>query len=158
MERWVDRAAPVAAPRRNGVAVAGRARVGGTGTPVAAPVPAGTPDVAAGPGPGGVPHRDAVSAAHDAIDFARALVSDGGVQTAGLAMLRGEVAAVARELRACRQEMLALRSDVDRMRWEAVRLGQFTRGTLVDRLAAKFAQVDAALRRRAVGFDGFGDA
>jgi hypothetical protein len=56
-----------------------------------------------------------------------------------------------------REEVAALRADCDRVRWDVVRLGQFTRGPLVDRLAAKFAQIDAALARLETGAAGQGD-
>ena len=115
----------------------------------AGPVPAGppVPSSAAEPAPraAGPPVHDAVTAVHDSIDFARALVAGGGVQTAGLTMLRGEVAAVAGELRRLREEVALLRADGERVRLDFLQIQQFTRGLLVDRLAAKFSAIDGTL-------------
>jgi hypothetical protein len=151
MIRTVDM--PAVAPRRgaNGQAAGRRVQPAAAGVTPPAAVQGPPPDHAAGPGPSGPPHRDAVTAVHEAIDFARALVADGGHSTAGLTMLRVEVGAVAREMRALREEVAALRVDCDRVRWDVVRLGQFTRGNLVDRLAAKFAEIDAAVARLSAG-------
>lgn len=147
MIRTVDVPVPRPAGARNGAIVPNAAPRRAAAPPRTVAAGTETPDSAAGPGADFRVHRDAVSATHDAIDFARALVADGGVQTAGLTMLRGEVQAVARELRAARQEFAALRVDVDRLRADLLRTSQFCRGVLVDRLAAKFQQVDAALTR-----------
>lgn len=106
------------------------------------PLPAASLDPASGPGQ----LHDRVTAAHDAIDFARALVADGGVSTAGLTMLRGELQQVAREVRAMRQEYAALRADVERVRLDLVNLSQFTHGLLVDRLATRFRSIDARMQ------------
>jgi hypothetical protein len=112
-----------------------------------------SPDPAPGPAPraAGPPVHDRVTAVHDTVDFARALVAGGGTQTAGLTMIRGEVQAVALELRRLREEVALLRADGERVRLDLLQLGQFTRGLLVDRLAARFARIDgdlSALRRQ----------
>jgi hypothetical protein len=91
------------------------------------------------------PLRDPVTAVHDSIDFARALVADGGHSTAGLTMLRGEVQQLAREVAAFRRELAATRQDCDRVGADLLRLGQFTRGLLVDRLANRFHDIDRRL-------------
>jgi len=56
-------------------------------------------------------------------------------------------------VRAMRQEAAALRADVDALRWDGIRLAQFSRGTLVGRLAAKFGELDARLAAIAVGLE-----
>jgi hypothetical protein len=89
--------------------------------------------------------HDPVTAAHDAIDFARALVADGGVSTAGLTMMRGEVQQLARQVAAMRAELAATRQDCDRVRLDLLRLSQFTHGLLVDRLATRFHDIDRRL-------------
>jgi outer membrane murein-binding lipoprotein Lpp len=89
--------------------------------------------------------RDPVTAVHDSIDFARALVADGGHSTAGLTMLRGEVQQLAREVAAFRREVAATRQDADRVRADLLRLSQFTHGLLVDRLASRFRDIDRRL-------------
>lgn len=103
--------------------------------PAASP-PAASPDPAL---------RDPVTAVHDSIDFARALVADGGVSTAGLTMLRGEVQQLGREVAAMRREVAATRQDCDRVRTDLLRLSQFTHGLLVDRLASRFRDIDRRL-------------
>jgi len=123
---------------------AGRRAAGSAG-----PVPAGppVPSSAAEPAPraAGPSSHDRVTAVHDTIDFARALVAGGGVQTAGLTMLRGEVQTVASELRRLREEVALLRADGERVRLDFLQLQQFTRGLLVDRLAARFLAIDGQL-------------
>jgi hypothetical protein len=151
MIRTVDMPAVVAPRGRNGHAAGRRVQPAAAGVTPPAAVQGPPPFSSPGPELAGPPHRDAVTAVHDAIDFARALVADGGHSTAGLTMLRGEVAAVAREMQALREEVAALRVDCDRVRWDVVRLGQFTRGNLVDRLAAKFSEIDARLARTETG-------
>lgn len=94
------------------------------------------------------PHRDAVTAAHDAIAFARALVSEGGHSTAGLTMLRTELQQLACELRAGRAECAALRQDVESLRLDVLRLSAWCHGPLVARLAVRFEAIDAALASR----------
>ena len=89
--------------------------------------------------------RDPVTAVHDSIDFARALVADGGTSTAGLTMLRGEVQQLAREVAAMRREVAATRQDADRVRTDLLRLSQFVHGLLVDRLANRFRDIDRRL-------------
>jgi hypothetical protein len=89
--------------------------------------------------------RDPVTAVHDSIDFARALVADGGASTAGLTMMRGEIQQLAREVRRMREEFAAVRQDGERVRMDLLRLSQFTRGLLVDRLAARFRDIDHLL-------------
>jgi len=89
--------------------------------------------------------HDPVTAVHDAIDFARALVADGGVSTAGLTMLRGEVQQLGRQVQAMRQELAVTRQDCDRVRLDLLRLSQFTHGLLVDRLASRFRDIDRRL-------------
>ena len=133
-------------PRRNGSArppwVDDNAPAAGSKGVHPQPLPAASPDPAAVPGQ----LHDKVTAVHDSIDFARALVADGGTSTAGLTMLRGELQAVAREVRAMRQEYAALRSDVERVRLDVVTLSQFTHGLLVDRLAARFRAIDSRMQ------------
>jgi len=60
-------------------------------------------------------------------------------------MLRAEVGALQREIHAWRQELASTRADVDRLRADLLRLSVWTRGPLVERLAAKFAELDAGL-------------
>lgn len=121
--------------------------------PVSATVDRPSPPVTAA----GDRHHDQVTAVHDAIDFARALVADGGTQTAGLTMLRGEIGHMAREFRQLREEVAILRADFDRVRADVLRVQQFARSTLVDRLASKFAEIDARLARSETGAAGQGD-
>lgn len=146
MIRTVDMPAVVAPRGRNGHA--GRRPPAVQGPP---------PDVASRTGPDIRPHHDQVTAVHDAIDFARALVADGGTQTSGLTMLRGEIGHMAREFRQLREEVAILRADFDRVRADVLRVQQFARCTLVDRLAAKFAEIDARLARSETGAAGQGD-
>ena len=141
--RWVD-----------GPAVAGQLPAGAAGVTRQVAGQGPPPDHAAGTAADFRPHHDQVTAVHDAIDFARALVQDGGVNTAGLTMLRAEVGHLQREVHAWRQELAATRQDVDRLRADLLRATSWTRGTLVDRLAAKFAEIDATLARAATGLAG----
>ena len=147
MIRTADMPPPVAPRGRNGHAVGRRAGAPSAPSPNPAPGDRPPPDVAAGPGPTGPPHRYRVTAVHDSIDFARALVQDGGSNTAGLTMLRGEIAAIGREVRAMRTELAATRADCERVRMDMVALATFTRGVLLDRLAVRFAAIDSTLRR-----------
>lgn len=96
---------------------------------------------------GARPLRDAITATHDAIDFAKAIVADGGHSTAGLAMLRGEVGVLQRQVAALRQEIAATRSDVSELRADLLKLSGWAHGPLVARLADRFAQIDAQLSR-----------
>ena len=134
-------------PRRSGAAsrppwVDDNAPAAGSKTVHPRPLPAAPRVPAAVPGQ----LHDPVTAVHDSIDFARALVADGGTSTAGLTMLRGELQQVAREVRAMRQEYAALRADVERVRLDLVNLSQFTHGLLVDRLATRFRSIDARMQ------------
>lgn len=127
--------------------VARRASRGPVGPSASPPVHASA--AAAGSGDAGL--RDPVTARHDAIDFARAIVADGGTSTAGLAMLRGELQHIAAEVRRMREEFAAVRSDVERVRLDLLQLQQFTRGVLVDRLAVRFSDIDRRFRARNLG-------
>lgn len=154
MIRTVDM--PAVAPRRgaNGRAAARREAAGGASVTARGAVQGQPPDDAASAAGAAGRLRDQVSAQHDAIDFARALVQDGGLQTAGLTMLRAEVGQLQREIHAWRGELAATRADVDRLRSELLRLAGWVRGPVVERLAVRFAAIDAQIRRCAAGVAG----